>query len=74
MLQIFPVQADNWATINGFLFSFFNEASTAALLQKGLGKPPKRDGDLHKWTGNRKDEYWADDRSLNWPSRYELFY
>lgn len=50
------------------------EASTAALLQKSLGKPPKRDGDLHKWTGNRKDEYWADDRSLNWPSRYELFY
>lgn len=23
MLQIFPVQADNWATINEFLFSFF---------------------------------------------------
>lgn len=40
----------------------------------GPEKPPrKRVGDLRKWTGNREDKYWADDRSLNWPSRYELF-
>ena len=56
-LHNFPAQGEDWTTFDCVSVQPLEEAVAAAVLRNGPRQPPKRVGDLHKWTGNRKDEY-----------------